>query len=147
MEAQYAVVCDFDGALEALGGCTGNAYLDLNGPEGDFSYPPPFCVLDLANAVDPERQQLCWFADDDRDDDGLADSDEDYNRNGFLDPGELDPNDFDSDDDCIPDRHARLRPPGPLRLRDRAGPLLHGPRVQPGHAGQGRRRQAPRVGL
>lgn len=39
----------------------------------------------------------------DSDGDGVADGDEDWNRNGAVDPGELDPNNADSDNDGIPD--------------------------------------------
>ncbi len=39
----------------------------------------------------------------DSDRDGLADGEEDKNRNGRVDPGETDPNDRDSDDDGQPD--------------------------------------------
>lgn len=100
-QAQWNVVCAVGGALEGL--CvSGDVFVDLNGPDGDFSVPDAFCVLDIANVVNGS-QELCWFADDDRDDDGLSDGEEDVNRNGFVDFVETDPNNADSDGDCILD--------------------------------------------
>jgi len=54
---------------------------------------------------DTHDDVLCWFADDDRDDDGLTDGQEDKNRNGQYDEGqgETDASNPDTDGDCIPD--------------------------------------------
>lgn len=57
----------------------------------------PNLVLDS----DPSTRTLP--TDNDTDDDGLPDGIEDVNRNGFVDPGETDPNRRDSDGDGIPD--------------------------------------------
>lgn len=46
---------------------------------------------------------LCDYVDDDRDDDGITDGLEDTNGNGVWDAGESDPNNFDTDNDCISD--------------------------------------------
>ncbi len=73
--------------------------VDLGEPDETVLMGLTGCVI---VAQSPE-DALCWFADDDRDDDGLVDGQEDKNRNGVVDEGETDPGSADTDGDCIPD--------------------------------------------
>ena len=60
------------------------------------------CAIDLAAPAN--TLPLCWYADDDRDDDGIMDGQEDANRDGVRQANETDPNLTDTDGDCVPDQ-------------------------------------------
>lgn len=57
----------------------------------------------LPDQVEQQGENPTDPANPDSDGDGLADGQEDWNRNGRLDPGETDPNKADSDGDGVPD--------------------------------------------
>lgn len=67
----------------------------------DVSDLDDVCSLELLDAVN--TLPLCWYADDDRDDDGIPDGMEDTNRDGAWQPNELNPNVADTDGDCLND--------------------------------------------